>query len=272
MEFNFDDRNRSQSSSDSISSDRLRKAIERNRAKQAKRATGAQSRGTVDLSSASSRPSASERSGISRTGSRLPGSGTLRGRTTASSMGASAGMPPGGPSSGGPTRRSVARPGEQEFATSVRRESVKAPADVSYVSNTTPTRARTATVVPATTRRTTTTRTTARSTARSTTRRKTTAAQDKRTRYFVMGCWILLGVMCLRLVFSRGGVIDFYANKGLLEGKVEEYHSIEAENKNLLGEIKKIKASKSYQKKLVRDHLGFIAKDEFLILFSKEES
>lgn len=260
MEFNFDDQQRSQTSSDSISSDRLRKAIERNRAKQAKRAmgpTGATSRGTVDLNSASSRSSASDRSGFS-----LPGIGR-----TASTSSMSSGA---GATSGAATRRNVARPGEQEFATSIRRDSVKAPADVAYVSRTptTTTRARTATVVPATSR-TTTTRTTARST---TTRRKISAKADKRTRYFVLGCWVLLGVMCLRLVFSRGGVIDFYANKGLLEGKIDEYHAIEAENDNLQDEIKNIKASKSYQKKLVRDHLGFIAKDEFLILFSKEES
>ena len=270
MEFNFDDPKRSHTSSDSISSDRLRKAIERNRAKQAKRAmgpTGATSRGTVDLSSASSRTGANDRSGFS-----LPG----RGRTTASSSvnsgtgATSTGSYSTSSNQAGVTRRNVARPGEQEFATSVRRDSVKAPADVSYVSRTaaTATRARTATVVPATTR-TTTTRTTARST---TTRRRISDKADKRTRYFVLGCWVLLGVMCLRLVFSRGGVIDFYANKGLLEGKIDEYHAIESENNNLENEIKMIKASKSYQKKLVRDHLGFIAKDEFLILFSKEES
>lgn len=259
MEFNFDDRNRSQSSNDSISSDRLRKAIERNRAKQAKRsrtAAGATSRGTVDLNSASSRTSASERSGFS-----LPG----RGR----SAGSSASMSSSGANPGGATRRNVARPGEQEFATSVRRNVQKPPADVSYVSSSSrsrATKAKAATVVPATTRRTT------RTTRSTTTRRKISAKAQKRTRYFVMGCWVLLGVMCLRLVFSRGGVIDYYANKGLLEGKVDEHQSIQVENRTLLKEIKKIRSSKAYQKKLVRDHLGFIARDEFLILFSTEKS
>lgn len=266
MEFNFDDPNRSQSTSDSISSDRLRKAIERNRAKQAKRAAsagGASSRGTVDLSSASSRTSSSERSGFTRPGSGLPGIGRRAAAGTASSASSM--------SASSSTRRNVGRAGEQEFATSVRRNVQKAPADVSYVSKTpasraTRSRTATTTVVPAKTTRTT------RTTRSTTTRRKISAKAEKRTRYFVMACWVLLGVMCLRLVFSRGGVIDFYANKGLLEGKVEEYQSIQVENKTLLKEIKKIRSSKSYQKKLVRDHLGFIAKDEFLILFSKEDS
>jgi cell division protein FtsB len=261
LEFNFDDPNRSQSTSDSISSDRLRKAIERNRAKQAKRAAsagGASSRGTVDLSSASSRTSSSERSGFT-----LPGRGR---RATAGTASSASSM-----SASSSTRRNVGRAGEQEFATSVRRNVQKAPADVSYVSKTpasraTRSRTATTTVVPAKTTRTT------RTTRSTTTRRKISAKAEKRTRYFVMACWVLLGVMCLRLVFSRGGVIDFYANKGLLEGKVEEYQSIQVENKTLLKEIKKIRSSKSYQKKLVRDHLGFIAKDEFLILFSKEDS
>ena len=261
LEFNFDDPNRSQSTSDSISSDRLRKAIERNRAKQAKRSASSRpsSRGSVDLSSASSRTSAPERNGFS-----LPGRGSSRTNGSASSR---TGMKT---ASSTTTRRNVGRAGEQEFATSVRRNVQKAPADVSYVakapvSRSTRSQAKTGTVVPAKTTRST-------RTTRSTTRRKVSVKSQKRTRYFVMACWILLGAMCLRLIFSRGGVIDFYANKGLLEGKVEEYQSIKVENKTLLKEIKKIRSSKAYQKKLVRDHLGFIAKDEFLILFSKEDS
>lgn len=260
LEFNFDDPNRSQSTSDSISSDRLRKAIERNRAKQAKRTSSSSpsSRGSVDLSSASSRTSTSERNGFS-----LPGRGSSRTNGSASSR-------TGVKTTSSTTRRNVGRAGEQEFATSVRRNVQKAPADVSYVakapvSRSSRSQAKTGTVVPAKTSRST-------RTTRSTTRRKVSVKSQKRTRYFVMACWVLLGAMCLRLIFSRGGVIDFYANKGLLEGKVEEYQSIKVENKTLLKEIKKVRSSKSYQKKLVRDHLGFIAKDEFLILFSKEDS
>ena len=36
-------------------------------------------------------------------------------------------------------------------------------------------------------------------------------------------------------------------------------------------EIKKIGSNSTYQKKLVRDNLGFIARDEYLILFPREK-
>ncbi|MCO4793937.1 MAG: hypothetical protein KC493_09500 [Bacteriovoracaceae bacterium] len=259
MEFNFDGPRGPQSDSDSLSSDRLQKAIERNRAKQARRTnrtSAPPNKPGVDLSGASSRTSSG------RSGFKLPGRGRTASKASASSSAPNA------------TRRSVARPGEQEFATSVRRNVQKPPADVSYVNSTPNPRSRRASTASARSNAVPTTRRPAAITTRraTTTRRKVKRQPDKKTRVFIMGCWVLLGVMCLRLIFSRGGVIDYYANKGLLEGKVEEHSSVIVENKELIFEIRKIKKNKSYQKKLVRDHLGFIAKDEYLILFPKEKS
>lgn len=79
--------------------------------------------------------------------------------------------------------------------------------------------------------------------------------------------WAVCGVLLLRLVFSNGGVIDYYSRVSSFEQKQNEYSKIIKQNKEILSEIKKIKTNKSYQKKLVRDNLGLIATDEYLVVF-----
>ena len=72
----------------------------------------------------------------------------------------------------------------------------------------------------------------------------------------------------LRLVFSGGGIIDYYDKKEVLEKRQAGLVRLKKENADLVKEIELIKKSPSYQKKIVRQHLGHIAKDEYLILFS----
>ena len=88
--------------------------------------------------------------------------------------------------------------------------------------------------------------------------------------YLLRLTWLFCGVLILRLVFTNGGVVDFYAKRGRLDLKQKELLSIKSENQEILAEIDKIKNSPEYQKRLVRKHLEFIAPDEFLILFAKE--
>ena len=90
--------------------------------------------------------------------------------------------------------------------------------------------------------------------------------------YLVKSAWVFFGILTLRLILSDGGVLDYYARKEVLESKVQENQKIVKRNKVLLKEIEKIRTNSQYQKKLVRDHLGFIAADEYLILFVKEKS
>ena len=88
--------------------------------------------------------------------------------------------------------------------------------------------------------------------------------------YLLRLTWLFCGVLILRLIFTNGGVVDFYAKKERLELKEKELFSIKSENQEIVEEIDKIKNSSEYQKQLVRSHLEFIAPDEFLILFAKE--
>lgn len=218
MEFSFENErpraaNGPTGGTSTIGSDRLRKAIERNRAKQAKR-TGQAARASV--------PSADEWS--------LPNRSTTG------------------------TRRSVASADNVEFTTAIRKSSGRAPATVSY------SEAKTPTVVSRRTLRSPTT-TTSRS-------KKPKSKLLKNTNeYVVKGIWVFCAILLLRLVFSDGGVRDFYAKKDVLKGRHDELVRIQNENQDLLKEIDLLRKDANYQKKVVRDHLGYIASDEFLILF-----
>ena len=68
----------------------------------------------------------------------------------------------------------------------------------------------------------------------------------------------------------ESGVIDYHSMHKTLESKQNNLKLLRLENAELIQEINKIKTSPSYQKKLARDHLGVIAKDEYLVLFSRE--
>lgn len=136
------------------------------------------------------------------------------------------------------TRRSVARPDEAEF-TPVKRPPRKVASQISYTTNS---------------------------------RKKSKPLDPKLVNYLVKGCWIFCAVMVLRLIFANGGVTDFYSQRSLHADRLNELDRIKKENMQLVHEIERMKTDTAFQKKLVRDNLGFIASDEFLILFPKEKT
>ncbi len=199
------------SHSQGLGSDRLRKAIERNRAKQAKRET-------VQMSRQSPNSQSSWTSGSN---------------------------------SNGPT---IAQDAEQvRFSSTMRQGPRKPPAPVSYSKRSTA-------LVKANSRVKTKTQ------KRRSNLTKPLNVNDTVVKVF----WAVCGVLVLRLIFSGGGVMDYYERKSQLNERVYEKERVVVENEALRGEIEMIKASATHQKKLVREHLGFIAADEFLILFAKD--
>lgn len=82
--------------------------------------------------------------------------------------------------------------------------------------------------------------------------------------------WIICVLLTLRLVFMERGIIDYYRQEGVLQDQKRNLEMLYTENVNLNTEIHQIKTNEAYQKKMARDHLGVIAKDEFLILFAKD--
>ena len=82
--------------------------------------------------------------------------------------------------------------------------------------------------------------------------------------------WLICAVLFLRLIFMDSGVIDYYDMENTLEKSEYQLELIKEENAELVKDIHEIKTNHRYQKKLAREHLGVIAKDEYLILFAKD--
>ena len=88
--------------------------------------------------------------------------------------------------------------------------------------------------------------------------------------YVVKGAWGFCALMILRLIFASGGITDFYSRTSVHSDRLNELNRIKKENMQLVREIERMQSDVAFQKKLVRDNLGFIAADEFLVLFPKE--
>ena len=185
-----------------ITNERLRKAIEKNRARQAAKAAPAEE-------AQPQKPRAEERVHV-----RAPKSEALV------------------------TRRSAARPDEAEFIPA-KRAPRKVASQISYSTSS---------------------------------RKKSNPIDPTLVGYFVKGCWIFCMMMILRLIFANGGVTDFYSQRSLYNEHLKELDQIKKENMQLVREIERMQSDFAFQKKLVRDNLGFIAADEFLVLFPKEKS
>lgn len=141
----------------------------------------------------------------------------------------------------GATRRSVAKPEDTEFVPTPKRSQRKVASQVNYATAN---------------------------------KKKTAAGQGTESKLATLGvkaCWAICVIAILRLVFADGGVVDYYSQKGVVNNRLAELERIKKDNSGLLKEIERMRNDKGYQKKLVRDNLGFIAGDEFLVLFPKEK-
>ena len=85
------------------------------------------------------------------------------------------------------------------------------------------------------------------------------------------GAWIFFVFLGLKLIFSERGVMEFYSLRNVLDAKYVALGKIESENNKLLREIDKIKNDTNYQKYLLRENLGHMAADEFLVLFPEDK-
>lgn len=210
-----------------LASQRLRKAIERNRAKQMKRTQ-------VSRSGASRQEDLFSSSTSSRLRSNRANWSPPRTSSKSSSRSTS-------------VRTGVARPDEEtEFSSDIKskRSRVARPSKANYLPVTTP-------------RKTTASR-----------KRASTKKDDRQfISYLTIGAWIFCGIILLRLIFASGGVVDFYASHSRLEERRAEFDRLVNENQELEVEIELIQFDRGYQRQLVRDHLGYIANDEYLIIF-----
>ena len=68
-----------------------------------------------------------------------------------------------------------------------------------------------------------------------------------------------------------GGIYSFYTNKKTLSGIEQINQEIIAENDRLAIEIEKLQNDSNYKKQAIRDYLGMIEPDEYLVIFKNEK-
>lgn len=260
MEFSFDRPNTNgprktetseaaaeQADTSSIANERLRKAIERNRAKQAMRETQAppqrpfQARATAPVEPAvqeQPHPQHQQASFFEKPQSEYSEEPREIHQEVHQEIPREAPRAREMPrSTSVVSRRSVAKPDDTEFVP-VKRATKKVASQISYTTTSS--------------------------------RKKSKPLDPKLTGYLVKGCWIFCGVMVLRLIFANGGITDYYSQKSQVNERINQLTDIKKENMQLVREIERMRSDSGFQKKLVRDNLGFIANDEYLILFPKE--
>ena len=221
-----------------ISNERLRKAIERNRARQAERMRSqpqtsfqpqpqpqqpqqATSAAETEQASMFDRPQTSTRVRVHE---------RVHNANIDSSTGGAV-----------VTRKSTARPDEADF-TPIKRTPRKVTSQINYSTSATSSRTK-----------------------------KAKSIDPKLEKYLVRGSWVFCAFLVLRLFFASGGIMDFYSQKSLYQERLTELDRIKKENMQIVREIERMQTDAAFQKKLVRDNLGFIASDEFLVLFPKEK-
>ncbi|MGB0452714.1 MAG: FtsB family cell division protein [Bacteriovoracaceae bacterium] len=195
------------SNQDSISSDRLRKAIERNRAKQAKKSGLSSLKSTVNSSS----------------GYKQQTMNFSANKTASRTHVATHNMEP-----------EFVRPKRAKRRVQANKLPVKA-------KSTTPTK-----------------------------QRKKRKLSKKRTDLFYKVSWGFLAIIALRLIFAERGILDYFALQDLIDHKKEMIVETQNENLELRREIVLIRKDAHYQRKVVRDNLGFISENEYLVVFSEE--
>lgn len=104
----------------------------------------------------------------------------------------------------------------------------------------------------------------------STSKRKKIQKRKEKNAWLVKGSWILLSFIFLRLIFAERGVLDYFAMKDLIDHKLSLIEETRVENDEIVKEMDLIKNNSRHQKKIVREKLGFITGDEYLVIFSED--
>lgn len=85
--------------------------------------------------------------------------------------------------------------------------------------------------------------------------------------------WLKLGlvvVIMARLFFSQGGVMEYIERAKKIDELNLYRQSLIDDNHDIINEIKQIETDVNLQKQLMREHLGLIGPDEYMIVFRSE--
>lgn len=74
----------------------------------------------------------------------------------------------------------------------------------------------------------------------------------------------------IRLMTMDQGLLDYYRRQHIIEQRREELDFLVSENELLRTDLRRMQEDRRYQKMLVNEYLGFIEKDEYLLVFPED--
>jgi hypothetical protein len=82
--------------------------------------------------------------------------------------------------------------------------------------------------------------------------------------------FIVMGIFIFRLLTMEQGVFHYFSKSVELQILEQEVRHIQLENDEIVKDIKLSSSSARYQRRMVRELLGVIAEDEYLIVFAQD--
>ncbi len=83
--------------------------------------------------------------------------------------------------------------------------------------------------------------------------------------------WLLNLAFLGVVIFGDRGVVDYVSRHGNLVKKENRLQFLLKENDEIRFQIQRINTESTYQRQVIRDYLGYIAKDEYLIIFAENQ-
>ena len=83
--------------------------------------------------------------------------------------------------------------------------------------------------------------------------------------------WLLNIAFLGIIVFGDRGVVDYISRHENLVQKQNKLSYLSQENEEIQFQIHRINNESTYQRQVIRDYLGYIAKDEYLVIFAQNQ-
>lgn len=81
---------------------------------------------------------------------------------------------------------------------------------------------------------------------------------------------VIWALSLIRLTTMDQGLLDYYQRQHIIEQRRDELDFLVLENEALRMDLKRMQEDRRYQKMLVNEYLGFIEKDEYLLVFPED--
>lgn len=96
------------------------------------------------------------------------------------------------------------------------------------------------------------------------------AKESKWSKFAYRGGWLFCLYLLVQLIISEKGIYDYFVFQNKIKKKQIRNEQLTKERRVLKEYLAEIRSNPRFQKKIARDQLGVIEKDEYLIVFASD--